>query len=455
MTTRCTPDCETKSLTILCPQIRSQETILSLLTTCRAFRDLFAPLVRRRWAFTLTAIPISELPKAPLPTGLRFTRHLEVKLDTLRNSDGVGRYDQRHVEKRNDAYGLFMVRVLRRRQTFIRSGATRPSMRTRYRADRLAFPRWIDATYDEMCTPSLILRNPEFLSSLKNVPTLRHLSVIFTRLENDDQIAACNCSIQLSSFKNLNSLELYNFFGNRAGLMEDMVYVLRERPGLKVLGLGMAYEQDFEGGTAELNDTNYFIDFIDRLCIDYGSQDKTPPLALETLRLGHGMFLSAGSIFHKERIYLNKLVRLDCLHSLHIYNGPDRYGEYDDFMQMDWEQFQGRTSLRQLSVSRFNEDVRDWLNEPENKVDELVITDLYDEDEHGLDNFYLLERGLSMLDIETRESGASTPRRPGMTILDRLDDNGHHLTRLGLYLDLESEWVGAVQDQLFSSLTLS
>lgn len=132
-----------------------------------------------------------------------------------------------------------------------------------------------------------------------------------------------------------------------------MVSVLRSCPSLKLLGLSMAYEQSFEGSISEPFVANNFIDFIDRLCTDYGSQDHASPLALESLRLGCGMCIYAGHRSDKESIYLNKLVQLESLRKLHIYNGSDRYEADDDSIQIDWQQFQGCTSLRQLSVSRF------------------------------------------------------------------------------------------------------
>lgn len=76
-----------------------------------------------------------------------------------------------------------------------------------------------------------------------------------------------------------------------------------------------------------------------------------------------------------------------------------------------------------------------------------MITELYMSYDDGLDNLDLLERSLTMIFVAERRADA----RPEITVLDRLRDRGSHLTKLGLCLDLEDEWVGPVRIRYFTS----
>jgi hypothetical protein len=177
-------------------------------------------------------------------------------------------------------------------------------------------------------------------------------------------------------------------------------------------------------------------------------------------------------------------------------------------MEVDWYQLDGCKSLRQLSVTRLEEDVLGWLNTDATFVQELIVTDHYGMYDDDLDNFRFLSlQQLSMLFIremtipkrngddiwsdtdssvtdpsevetmsgedsssesETRPRARTSPEaetssqagtisesessleagtsysefdRSIITVLDRLSDNGAHLTRLGLSMDLETQWV--------------
>lgn len=270
-----------------------------------------------------------------------------------------------------------------------------------------------------------------------------------------DYTAACRCWIPLHGFKNLASLELYNFHGNFPSLIEDLVNVLADCPELKVLGLGMQYDDGVEALPDHLL-VNHITEFIEKLCLDYGSRCGTPPLPLNTLRLGRGVLPSR--LIKPDRAYLNKLVKLNGLRNVHLYNGSAEYEE-DDFMYaIDWFQLKDCNLLQQLSVTRFNEDIRDWLNDYGNTIKELIVTDPYSLFDEGLDNFDILENtSFSMLFVQTKAPTSSefddwaerlynpyeTARRDAavITVLDRLHDKGAQLTRLGLCLDLGRQWV--------------
>jgi hypothetical protein len=304
--------------------------------------------------------------------------------------------------------------------------------------------------------PSLILQNPEILRILKSTASLQDVSIVFADEELMGFTDACRCWIPLHGFKNLASLELYNFYGNFPSLIEDLVNVLADCPELKVLGLGMQYDDGVEDPPGHLH-VNPATDFIEKLCLDYEVRCGTSPLPLNTLRLGRGV-LPSRFVFKTDRAYLKKLVKLNGLRNVHLYNGSAEYEEDDFTYATDWFQLKDCNLLQQLSVTRFSEDIRDWLNDCGNTIKELIVTDLYSLFDEGLDNFDLLEnKCFSMLFVQTKTPTSSEfddwaerlyspwemARRDAavITVLDRLHDKGTQLTRLGLCLDLGRQWV--------------
>ncbi len=273
-----------------------------------------------------------------------------------------------------------------------------------------------------------------------------------------DYTAACRCWIPLHGFKNSASLELYNFHGNFPLLIEDLVNVLTDCPELKVLGLGMQHDDGVEPPPGHLL-VNHAIDFIEKLCLDYGSRGRTSPLSLDTLRLGRGVSIYKLDV-NSERGYLNRLVKLNGLRSIHLYNGSAGYEEDPSTCETDWFELKDCKLLQHLSVTRFNEHVRYFLNNYGNTVKELIITDLYSPFDEELDNLDLLENDhLSMLFVQTKAptpdefhdwvgrhyppfDRARSDDAVGI-VLDRLHDKGAQLTRLGLCLDF---WMQRVRN---------
>jgi hypothetical protein len=277
-----------------------------------------------------------------------------------------------------------------------------------------------------------------------------------------------------------------------------MASVLCESPFLKKLSLGFASEVNGDDEAILFGGPGHEADFLKRLCEFYGSKCKKPPLALETLRLGWGIFLDKPSKATGGH-YLTKLLTIKSLKVLHVYNGfvESELDENDLFCpRIDWTPFTSEDcqSLRQLSVTRLEEDVVDWLKSDGCCVQELIVTDHYSIDDEGLDEFFNLPSRLSMLwtrekhpsvrtyisnhtdsdwsdtdssisDTERSESLESLEstdlRWPAMdpslfnhsnaiackldktvmTVLDRLPDGGSHLTRLCTALDFETQWV--------------
>lgn len=476
--------------------IQSRSTLLALISTCRSFCDLFTPFLRRKFTFELTAIPSSRWRRKPLPTGLHYTQELEVLLEEFRGKgDLFGEYS----ESWNSGYVSLVVRILKEMKN-------------------LQSFRWIDSTYDDNYRPSLMLRNQELLQALKQSATIKNISILFASQHLDDQMDALNCSISLEGFDNLTSLELYNFYGDPDSLAVEIANVLAECPGLKTLGLGFACDFDCNASPDVLiiGEDEYTLHFLEKVCVNYASPTRVS-LALDTLRLGHGIFLSDSVMreFSKTHKYLFKLVKLETLKIFYLFNGLVKW-DFDEHesMDVDWDQLEDCKSLQRLSVSRLEMDLVSWLtNGCGSVVEELIVTDHYGMYDDDLDYFeYLLPR-LSMLFVRemtiarrsgdeawsdtdssvtdsseaeiTSETGtilevesllipqihlkprtlsmAGTPSQAGLrsdsetpsearnpykeldrsiiTVLDRLDENGAQLTKLGLCLDFETQWV--------------
>jgi hypothetical protein len=343
---------------------------------------------------------------------------------------------------------------------------------------------------------------------LKESQTLKHISILFASQWLEDRIAARNCAITLKGFRNLTSLEVYHFYGDKARISKDLVSALEDSPHLQTLGLALAIDCDCEQfpEAVILEDE---IDFFEKLCAEYGSRKTTSPLPLKTLKLGHGMclFQSASTIIEN---YLAKLVKISGLRTLHIFNGLMKMDIDDEAesMQVEWSLFKDCTSLHQLSVTRLEDDVRQWLNTVGNSVQELIVTDHIGIYDPILENFNALNLPhLSMLftaeefsskpDSEDEwsdtdsfdsqfdsdhsrsdsqfgsESGSSEEEsedaadtdseaasslhvdRSIRTVLDRLHDGGSKLTRLCLELEFETQWVRSIPPSCRKALTIA
>jgi hypothetical protein len=123
----------------------------------------------------------------------------------------------------------------------------------------------------------------------------------------------------LKGFRNLTSLEVYHFYGDKARILKDLVSALEDSPRLQTLGLALAIDCDCEQlpEAVILEDE---IDFFEKLCAEYGSRKTTSPLPLKTLKLGHGMYLFQSASMVTDN-YLAKLVEISGLRTLHIFNG--------------------------------------------------------------------------------------------------------------------------------------
>jgi hypothetical protein len=323
-----------------------------------------------------------------------------------------------------------------------------------------------------------MLRHTELLDTLKKFQTLQKLSIQFATkcLHWDDESEdenAYNAFVSLKGFSNLTSLSLYEFWGDTSDLCKELASVLKDLPMLKTLGLGMLYPCD-SSGVSDVLVLSVETLFLEGLCLEYHSQKGSTPLALETLRLGHGMFFYKSDPESTDNP-LAKLVKVEALKTFHVWNGWVRFLEDDPIAAFQWRPdftlLKGCESLRQLSVTRLSSHVRRWLNGPGQSVEELKVTDHYSMYDNTLNNFNKLKLpNLSMLftretTVELREdwetgstdvdlsatesedsdSDTETPRahpcKSTITILDRLQDGGSGLSRLSICFDFETHWV--------------
>ncbi len=320
-----------------------------------------------------------------------------------------------------------------------------------------------------------MLKHPELLDTLKKYQTLQKLSIQFTSkcLDWDDESEdeeEHGAFVSLKGFSNLTSLELYEFYGDPTDLGKELASVLKDLPMLKTLGLGMQYPCDAScvSEVLVISDETFF---LEGLCLEYHSLKGSTPLALETLRLGRGMFFYKSDPTSMDN-YLAKLVRVEGLKTFHVWNGWVRFSDDPkDSTQwrIDFTLLKGCESLRQLSVTRLSSNIRRWLDGPGQSVEELKVTDHYNMYDPTLNNFNRLKlpnlsmlftrettvelRGeidsanveLSASESEDSDLGSETPRaHPGkitITVLDRLCDGGSKLNRPGICFDFEAHWV--------------
>jgi hypothetical protein len=105
----------------------------------------------------------------------------------------------------------------------------------------------------------------------------------------------------------------------------------------------------------------------------------------------------------------------------------------------DWT-FLSKCSLRQLSVSRLENDTLEWLNSNGRSVEELIVTDHCSAIDVSTQNLGKLKLpNLSML--VTRECLLPRPYDQYMTVVERHGDLGGSITRLGICLDFGKQWV--------------
>lgn len=434
-------------------QISGRKTLRAIVQVCRLFRDVFRPFLHAKYTIDLSLHEPTALARKTLPACLAYTKEFEVEINEFRQTARHPGFIY-HTDL-NDGYAAFVVRSLKampnlRSIRFVFPNSIQcPSLKPS--------PSLLNSSYDdkESC---LIFNNEEFLATLRNCAKLQHFFIQFPDSILDDELNFMKKSFPLKGFRNLASLELYQFHDEETELVKNIAHVLRDCPTLKKLGLGMCCEFDCEI-IPEVVSASGDCDFLEKLCLEYGTLSS--PLPLETLRLGHGMFVHKSRSSSSEN-YIRKLVKLQDVKTLHIYNGlvhdTDDWDLMPTPMRVRWKYFAECTSLFQFSVTRLDKQVRRWLNTSGRSVQELLVTEhssMYDDD---LDNFDVLELP-HLSAIFTREMTFSkanpgiwqaldhdsrpqvTLARESISVLDRLPLNIGNLTKVGICIELESQWV--------------
>jgi hypothetical protein len=249
----------------------------------------------------------------------------------------------------------------------------------------------LDVSFEDSYGLARILKDTAVVTALKNCKSLKNVSIQFASQYLEDRHAASNCSMPLKCFQNLTSLELFSFysFRNKTQLAKDIASLLYRCPGLKTLGLGMACDFDCDDlPESMIIEDDYH--FLEHLCMIYESKGNAPPLALETLRLGHGMYLFQSLLSTKKNDFLSKLAKVAGLKTLHVFNDFIKHGSVEEdreSIEIDWSLLNGCESLHQLAVSRLEPDVTDWLNSKGQSVQELIVTHHYTMYSDDLDEF--------------------------------------------------------------------
>ena len=182
-----------------------------------------------------------------------------------------------------------------------------------------------------------------------------------------------NCSIPLTGFGNLTSLEIFNVFGKQDTLVEDISSLLARSPSLNCLGLGLACCGDWER-VPEVVVIPGKCDFLAKLCQAYNNVSKNP-LSLDTLTLGWGLCVLEPELPEVGN-YLELLFKPAELRKLHMYNGYVRLGSPYAFtrrMPTDWDLLKDCTSLHHLGINRLEAGVKNWLNNAAINVKEVIF----------------------------------------------------------------------------------
>jgi len=343
--------------------------------------------------------------------------------------------------------------------------------------------RWHDLSFHDNYDTALILRNHHMMERLRDLPLLRHLVIHFSVGYLKDPDDAIKCWIPVGGFKNLTSLELYQCYNKDVNLLtKELAQAFIQCPKLKKLALGTSC-----GARAETTPETWAIEhkgsFFEKLCLEYGSLSPTPqPLALETLRLGHGVCLLRSTSGDVDN-YFAKLVKLDELKVLHLFNGIVQFASIDvddvdaEVLEIDFSLLEDCKSLQEVSLTRITPEVIRWLSGPARGVQELFITDSYNIYDPDLRFFSQLKldrlstlytdefiEGDPLSDTEESDSGDETPKEISSgasastggtsgfvvskdievrTILDRLYERHDlsHLENLSFTFDFDKQWV--------------
>jgi hypothetical protein len=311
------------------------------------------------------------------------------------------------------------------------------------------------------------------LSELKKHSGLKHLSLHMNYHDAFEKFNIPDFRVDVTDFRNLNSLELHHIHGRSPLLAKDIAQCLIGSPNLKALALGLASDVNIES-TPESIMLDFYQNILEDLCHLYQDHYNGTPLALHTLRLGYGVIPLKAMPGNDQR-YLNKLVKTSGIRVLQIANGlgksdditdDDPEAGYDDDsendtmitpMKISFEQFEDCEALRCLSLTRLHENARIWLNDRRRSTIQELIVEWHTSLHRLLDRlsgelslphlsklFVNEIHGECPAELSVGRSRWNVKNVYGLSnhsILNRLENNGSQLTSLTLTIDLEVQWV--------------
>jgi hypothetical protein len=250
------------------------------------------------------------------------------------------------------------------------------------------------------------------------------------------------------AFENLTCLELFNLHGSHVELCDEIASLLGRCPGLKTLGLGLGCS-----GNALRRYPVVRGAFLAYLCTTYGEKFGPKLLSLQILRLGFGFGLFAPLTPFEEGPCLELLTTIESIEVLHLWNGSISCNAYQPGFHpsLVFNAFTGgKCKVRQLSLTAFSDKARDFLITDGKSVTELIITSpcksVSDRADSGNRDWecsayeYLPSGQLSLL--FHREKHDLKRLFPAL-VLESFEDLGVSLTRLGLSLNFEVDWVSS------------
>ncbi|KAK0115629.1 hypothetical protein ONS95_000101 [Cadophora gregata] len=447
--------------TLVGEEIQSDVAFKALRLTCRTFRDIFTPVAFDIYHLELKSI--SQLENLELRQTLCHTKTLCIQVDSVSIDDTFAE----EIDK-----------------------AAEPLVHILQQMPKLQLLQWTDSSF-ELHDCILLLRNPDLLDCLKSRKSLRNVAIQFCAANCTETVDGLeNCSTTLQGFKNLTSLELYNFYGDCKAILKDIANTLAECPCLKKLGLGRATKTTYGDQNGIGSDELLILDDVDlleSLCLLYGAQVGTLPLKVHTLRLGYSMFFTEPSSSTVGN-YLTKLLDLRTLKSLEMYNGyvlldaadvsdPDRFKV---MLQPPWELLDD-CSLRQLGVTKIDHRVTAYLTGAGQSVEELSVSGAYCMNDPAIQEFNLFslpnlkslwtrekfvsrnpnrdnsidfdspyetlpqETTVGELEDQDEEEellwGGRLEKKEQKFILHRLHDRGSRLATLAINFDFDSEYI--------------
>jgi hypothetical protein len=284
---------------------------------------------------------------------------------------------------------------------------------------------------------------------LKYCAHLRSISILFTDPYCDSAYGQKGMPPSIFCvFENLTCLELFDLHGSHVELFDEIASLLGRCPGLKTLGLGLACHGDPLRRYPAVRGASFSY-----LCITYGKKFGSKLLSLQILRLGFGFGLFAPLTPFEEGPCIELLTTIESIEVLHLWNGRISVNTYQPGFHpsLVFNAFTGgKCKVRQLSLTAFSDEAKDFLITDGKSVTELIITSPCKNASNYSDPSNRHWGCLAYEDLPSRQLSLLFHREkmdlgrysPAM-VIDQFEDRGVSLTRLGLSLNFEVEWVSS------------